>query len=422
VGTQVELAKFTPRKAVYPILAAISVCHLLNDMVQSLLPAIYPLLKSSFRLGFGQIGLITLTYQLTASLLQPLVGLYTDRRALPYSLVAGMSFTLVGLVSLSMAPTYGTLLGAAALVGIGSAVFHPESSRVARLASGGQHGLAQSLFQVGGNAGSAMGPLLAAFIVLPRGQRSIAWFSLVALVGIVVLANVGAWSKRNRPPKAKAAAAVEREAVLPPGKIRLAMAVLVALVFSKYFYLVSLTNYYTFYLMHKFHLPAQSAQIYLFAFLGAVAAGTFAGGPIGDRMGRKFVIWCSILGVFPFTLALPYANLFWTGVLSVVIGLILASAFSAILVYAQELVPGKVGMIAGIFFGFAFGMAGLGAAILGRLADWKGIEFVYAVCAFLPLLGLLTGFLPEVERPSSSSSFFPHSTTGNTTCDGRARS
>ena len=386
------------RKTAFTVLAAISFCHFLNDVVQSLVPAIYPLLKSSFRLDFGQIGLITFTFQVTASLLQPLVGYYTDRRAMPYSLVAGMSFTLVGLVMLSMAPTYPMLLASAALVGVGSAVFHPESSRVARLASGGQHGLAQSLFQVGGNAGSASGPLLAAFIVLPHGQRSVAWFSVVALLAIVILANVGHWSKRSRPPVRARTMPAERPAPLDRRLVAGAMAVLLALIFSKYFYLVSLTNYYTFYLMHKFGLSAQQAQIYLFAFLGGVAAGTIVGGPVGDRMGRKFVIWWSILGVFPFTLMLPYANLFWTAVLSVVIGLILASAFSAILVYAQELMPGRIGMVSGLFFGFAFGMAGIGAAVLGELADRTSIETVYRVCSFLPLIGVLTWFLPDVER------------------------
>ena len=394
-----ETSRTQVKKTAFTVLAAISFCHLLNDLVQSLLPAIYPLLKTSFHLDFGQIGLITLTYQITASLLQPLVGFYTDRRPMPYSLAAGMSFTLVGLLILAVAPTYAVLLGAAMLVGMGSAIFHPESSRVARLASGGQHGLAQSLFQVGGNAGSAAGPLLAAFIVLPSGQRSIAWFSLVALLGIVVLSRVGAWSKKNRPPKLKTRAAqAMHQPSLPSRKIVLAMSVLIALIFSKYFYLVSLTNYYTFYLMHKFHVSVQNAQIHLFVFLAAVAAGTILGGPIGDRMGRKFVIWWSILGILPFTLVLPYANLFWTGVLSVIIGVILASAFSAILVYAQELVPGRIGMISGIFFGFAFGMAGIGAAVLGELADRTSIETVYHVCAFLPALGILTAFLPNTAE------------------------
>ena len=385
------------QKTAFSVLAAISFCHFLNDVVQSLVPAIYPLLKSSFHLDFGQIGFITFTFQLTASLLQPLIGFYTDRRPMPYSLVAGMSFTLVGLVTLSMAPTYQTLLFAAALVGVGSAVFHPESSRVARLASGGQHGLAQSVFQVGGNAGSAAGPLLAAFIVLPHGQRSLAWFSLIALLAIVILANVGHWSKKNRPPvRARRSDGVQQHR-LTRVKVAAAIAVLLSLIFSKYFYLVSLTNYYTFYLMHKFGLTAQTAQLYLFVFLGSVAAGTIIGGPVGDRLGRRPVIWWSILGIFPFTLLLPYANLFWTTILTVFIGVTLASAFSAILVYAQELMPGRVGMVSGLFFGFAFGMAGIGAAVLGELADHTSIETVYHVCSFLPLIGLLTWFLPDVE-------------------------
>lgn len=365
-------------------------------MMQSLLPAIYPILKSSFRLDFGQVGLITLTYQLTASLLQPLVGLYTDRRPQPYSLPVGMGFTLTGLFLLAIAPRFGILLCAAALMGMGSSVFHPESSRVARMASGGQLGLAQSVFQVGGNLGSSLGPLLAAFIVLPRGQSSVAWFSLAALLGIFVLINVGRWYKTHELTKSRSKHSREH-AVLPRRKIVISLAVLVALIFSKYFYLASLTSYYTFYLMSKFHVTVQSAQIHLFLFLGAVAGGTIIGGPVGDRLGRKVVIWCSILGVLPFTLALPYANLFWTSVLSVVIGLILASAFSAILVYAQELLPGKVGMISGLFFGFAFGMAGIGAAVLGELADFTDIHFVYRVCSFLPVIGLLTAFLPDLR-------------------------
>src|SRR5260221_2070958 len=383
----------------FTILAAISFCHFLNDMVQSLIPAIYPLLKSAFHLDFGQIGLITLTGQTTASLLQPLVGLYTDRRPKPYSLTAGMGFTLIGLVVLSLAPSYGKILVAVALVGVGSAVFHPESSRVARMASGGQHGLAQSLFQVGGNAGSALGPLLAAFIVLPRGQSSIAWFSLAALLAIIVLTNVGAWSKKHHEAKAKSRVAhADHRPAVSSRRVVISIAVLIALIFSKYFYLASVITYYTFYLMHKFHVSVQNAQVHLFVFLGAVAAGTIIGGPIGDRFGRKYVIWCSILGVLPFTLALPYANLFWTGILSVVIGLILASAFSAILVYAQDLIPGKVGMISGLFFGLAFGMGGVGAALLGNLADRTSIDFVYHVCAFLPVIGLLTAFLPNLEK------------------------
>jgi FSR family fosmidomycin resistance protein-like MFS transporter len=386
------------QKAAFSILTAISVCHLLNDMVQSLIPAIYPLLKTSFHLDFGQIGLITLTYQLTASLLQPLVGFYTDRRPQPYSLTIGMGITLIGLLLLSIASSFVAIIAAASLVGAGSSVFHPESSRVARMASGGQHGLAQSLFQVGGNAGSSLGPLLAAFIVLPRGQSSIAWFSIFALVGMVLLANVGGWSKRHTATQTVSPGARrELQHGLPSRTVISSIAILIALIFSKYFYLASLTSYYTFYLMSKFQVPVQNAQVHLFMFLGAVAAGTIIGGPIGDRFGRKYVIWWSILGVLPFTLALPYANLFWTGILSVVIGLILASAFSAILVYAQELVPGRVGMISGLFFGFAFGMAGVGAALLGELADLTSINRVYQVCAFLPAIGILAAFLPNLE-------------------------
>lgn len=387
-----------PTGAVIKILGAISFCHLLNDMMQSLLPAIYPMLKTSFRLDFGQIGLITLTYQMTASLLQPLVGQYTDRRPQPYSLVVGMSFTLVGLLLLSIAGTFSVLLLAAALVGVGSSVFHPESSRVARMASGGRHGFAQSLFQVGGNFGSSLGPLLAAFIVLPLGQWSIAWFSLAALLGIVFLWNVGGWYKTHRSPTTSMPEQAEAShPALSRTQVRVALGVLMTLVFSKYFYLASLTSYYAFYLIAKFHVSVQSAQIHLFVFLGAVAAGTIIGGPIGDRVGRKYVIWWSILGVLPFTLALPYANLVWTEILSVVIGVVIASAFSAILVYAQELVPGKVGMISGLFFGLAFGVGGIGAALLGWLADRSNINFVYHVCSFLPALGLLTGFLPNMK-------------------------
>jgi FSR family fosmidomycin resistance protein-like MFS transporter len=385
--------------AVFSVLLAISCCHLINDMLQSLLPAIYPILKTSFHLDFSQIGLITLTYQMTASLLQPLVGLYTDRRPMPYSLSLGMGFTLIGLLLLSIAPSFPVLLVSAALVGMGSSVFHPESSRVARMASGGQHGLAQSLFQVGGNAGSSLGPLLAAFVVLPRGQESIAWFSLAALAGIVLLIRVGRWGKSHLSSIRKRSSGSAGSVTLSRRKVAASLAVLIALIFSKYFYLASLTSYYTFYLISKFHLSVQGAQVHLFVFLGAVAAGTIIGGPIGDRIGRKYVIWWSILGALPFTLMLPYANLFWTGILSVIIGLILASAFSAIIVYAQELVPGKIGMISGLFFGLAFGMAGVGAALLGKLADLTSINFVYHVCAYLPAIGLLTGFLPELEKP-----------------------
>lgn len=380
------------------VLAAVSFCHFLNDLIQAMLPAIYPLLKANYALDFAQIGLITLVFQLTASLLQPVVGTYTDRNPLPYSLAIGMGCTLLGLLLLSRA-AYPLLLIAAALVGTGSSVFHPESSRIARLASGGRHGFAQSFFQVGGNLGTAAGPLLAAFIVLPNGQASVAWFGVAALMAIVLLVRVGGWYKTHR--VARAQAQVTRAPALPQQKIVLAIGVLLALIFSKYFYLASLNTYYTFYLMERFGLTAQDAQFHLFLFLGSVALGTLVGGPVGDRIGRKYVIWASILGVLPFTLALPHANLFWTSVLSIVIGLILSSAFSAILVYAQELLPGKVGMIAGLFFGFAFGMGGLGAALLGQLADARGIEFVYQICAYLPAIGLLAVFLPNLrQRPA----------------------
>ncbi len=388
------------QKTAVAVLAAISFCHLLNDLLQSLLAAIYPILKTSFHLDFVQIGLISLTFQITASLLQPIVGIYTDRRPRPFSLATGMSISLVGLVLLAFAWNYPVLLFAAALVGLGSSIFHPESSRVARMASGGRHGLAQSLFQVGGNAGSSIGPLLAAFIVLPHGQTSIAWFSVAALLAIVILANIGVWY-RDRVKAGSGKARKTGPAVFSKRKVRFSLAILVALIFSKYFYLASLTNYYTFYLISKFHVSVQSAQLHLFLFLGAVAAGTILGGPVGDRIGRKYVIWVSIAGALPFTLILPFVNLFWTAVLSVVIGVILASAFAAILVYAQELVPGRIGMISGIFFGLAFGMGGIGAALLGKLADATDIQFVYRVCSFLPLIGLLTAFLPDLKAIES---------------------
>ena len=383
------------------MLAAISFSHLLNDTVQSLVPAIYPLLKSAFALTFAQVGLMTLTLQLSASLLQPVVGLYTDRRPTPYSLVIGMGFSLVGLLLLAGAPTFPALIVAAALMGIGSSVFHPESSRVARMASGGRHGLAQSLFQVGGNLGSSFGPLLGAFLVAPRGQSSIAWCSLLALVAMIVLWRIGGWYRDQHATASPTTSGHGRQAAEPgmsSRRVGWSIAILGALIFSKYFYLAGLNSYYTFYLMTRFHVSVRTAQIDLFVFLAAVAAGTILGGPVGDRFGRKYVIWGSILGVLPFTLVLPYANLFWTPILSVVIGLILASAFSAIVVYAQELVPGRVGMISGVFFGFAFGMAGLGAAVLGELADRVGIESVYRLCAFLPLIGVLAAFLPDVKH------------------------
>jgi FSR family fosmidomycin resistance protein-like MFS transporter len=377
------------------VLGAISLCHCLNDLMQSVVPAVYPLLKASYALDFGQIGLITFANQATASLLQPVVGRFTDAAPKPYSLTVGMGFTLVGLVLLSVAPTFGLVLAAVACVGIGSSIFHPESSRVARMASGGRHGFAQSFFQVGGNAGSALGPLLAAFIVLPYGQHSIAWFGVTALIGMVILARVGVWYKQHLPTHAAAARRIG-PSPFSTGKVRWALVILVVLVFSKNVYLASLTSYYTFYLIQKFGLSVQSAQLHLFVLLAAVAAGTFVGGPVGDRLGRKVVIWVSILGVLPFTLALPYANLFWTDVLTIIIGLVLASAFSAIVVFAQELVPGRVGTIAGIFFGFAFGAGALGAALLGQLADATSIDLVYKVCSFLPALGLLTALLPNL--------------------------
>jgi len=384
-------------RAAFRVLAAVSFCHLLNDMLQSAIPAAYPILKESYGLDFGQIGAITLTSQVLASVLQPLVGVYTDRRPLPYSLAGGMCCTLGGMLLLAFAPTYAFVLLAVGFVGLGSSVFHPESSRVARMASGGRHGFAQSFFQVGGNAGSALGPLLAAFVVLPLGQRSIALFAIPAALAILLLTGVGRWYGAH--PAAAPGAARPRSA-LPRGKVAAAIAILVALVFSKYLYMASLSSYYTFFLIERFGVSVQSAQLHLFLFLGAVALGTLAGGPIGDRIGRKYVIWASILGVLPFTLLMPYVNQRWTAVLSVVIGLVISSAFSAIVVYAQELMPGRIGTVAGLFFGLAFGVGGFGAMALGHVADARGVEFVYRVCAFLPALGLLTAFLPDVEgRP-----------------------
>jgi FSR family fosmidomycin resistance protein-like MFS transporter len=384
--------------ALLSVLAAVSFGHLINDMVQSLLPSIYPILKSSFHLDFGQIGLITLTFQITASLLQPFVGMFTDKRPLPWSLPIGMTCSLVGLVMLAFAPSFGLLLVAASLFGVGSAIFHPESSRVARMASGGRHGFAQSFFQVGGNTGSAIGPLLVALVVLGRGQIGVLWFSIAILMGIVVLVWVSRWyGERLRHLSSRGKVHEEPHLKLPRGKVIGALFVLMLLVFSKYFYIASLTSYYTFYLISRFHVSVASSQLHLFVLFGAIAAGTLIGGPVGDRFGRKYVIWASILGVLPFTLMLPYANLFWTGVLSVVIGIVIASAFSAILVYAQELVPGRVGMISGLFFGFAFGMGGIGAAVLGQIADKTSIIYVYHLCAYLPAIGLLTGFLPNIE-------------------------
>lgn len=383
------------------VLTALSFSHLLNDAMQSLIPAIYPILKSALHLDFVHIGLISLTNQLTASVLQPFVGLYTDRRPQPFSLAVGMSFTLAGLVLLSFAGSLALILIAVALVGVGSSVFHPEASRVAHIASGGRFGFAQSFFQVGGNAGSALGPLLAAVIVVARGQSSVLWFSLLALLGIAVLTGIGRWYRANSASlRTTKSAPVHSPAtpLLTRGRVIFSLAVLIALIFSKYFYLASMSSYYTFFLMEKFGLSVKSAQLHLFGFLFAVAAGTLLGGPVGDRIGRKSVIWASILGVAPFALALPYANLFWIGILTGIIGFILASAFSAILVYAQELVPGKVGMIAGLFFGLAFGLGGIGSAVLGAMADRTSIPFVFQVCSYLPLIGLLTALLPNLEQ------------------------
>jgi len=394
------------RSTAFTVLGAVAASHLLNDTIQALIPAIYPLLKSAFALTFAQVGLMTLTQQVTASLLQPLVGYYTDRRPTPYSLVVGMTFTMIGLLVLAGAPTFPALLAAAGLMGIGSSVFHPEASRVARMASGGRYGLAQSLFQVGGNVGTAFGPLLGAFLVAPRGQSSIAWAALLAVGAILIMWYIGRWYAAEQPAlawmSARSGAALRTDIVDRP--VARPIAILAALIFSKYFYLAGLNSYYTFFLISKFRVSVQTAQIDLFVFLAAVAVGTIAGGPITDRVGVKYVIWGSILGVLPFTLALPYANLFWTPLLTIAIGLVLASAFSAIVVYAQELVPGRVGLISGLFFGFAFGVAGIGAAILGRLADAYGIETVYRICAFLPAIGILTALLPDLEvRPRSGT-------------------
>lgn len=385
-------------KTVYAILFSISFAHLLNDLLQSTIPAVYPMLKDKYRLSFAQIGMITFTFQLTASILQPFVGFYTDRKPRPYSLAAGMLFTGAGLVMLAYASGFPAILMAVAFVGIGSSIFHPEASRVAYLASGGKRGLAQSIFQLGGNAGSATGPLLVALIVMPHGQYQIIWFVLAALLAILVLTRIAAWYRGHL--NLRAASGLPREiaaAPLSPAKVTIALTVLLVLIFSKYFYMTSITSYLTFYLIDKFQLSPQQSQMYLFVFLASIAAGTVIGGPVGDRFGRKYVIWISILGVAPFTMLLPYVNLFWLGVLIVIIGVILASAFSAILVYAQELVPGKIGMISGLFFGFAFGVAGLGSALLGYLADHTSIAYVFKVCAWLPLIGIITGFLPDIN-------------------------
>lgn len=381
---------------VFGIIAAISACHLINDMLQSLLPAIYPNLKTELGLSFSQIGLVTLVYQMTASILQPVIGFYADKRPTPLALPGGTLFSLAGLLVLSVAHDYGVLLVGASLLGMGSSVFHPESSRVARMAAGRRHGLAQSMFQVGGNAGSALGPLAAAIVVVRWGQSSLAFFAMLALLSCAILWNVGQWYRHHGLARLSLGKRnAQAIATLPRGKVLGGIAVLLALIFSKYVYLASLTSYFTFYLIHRFGVSVEVAQLHLFAFLVAVAVGTIAGGPLGDRFGRKYVIWFSILGALPFTLLLPHASLFWTGPLTVVIGLILASAFPAIIVFAQDLVPGKIGMISGLFFGFSFGMGGVGAAVLGEVADRSGIETVYAVCAFLPAIGLLAILLPD---------------------------
>ncbi len=395
----VSATQNTVEKTVFPILFAISFSHLLNDTIQSLIPAIYPVVKDSYGLTFTQIGLITLTFQMAASLFQPFVGLYTDKKPQPYSLAMGMGFTLCGLITLSLSTGFYMMLVSVALVGTGSSIFHPEASRMAHAASGGRRGLAQSIFQLGGNFGSSLGPLLAAWIIVPYGQFSIIWFSIIALVAIVILSRVGNWYKGYilRLQSGKGSKIVSAVPTFSRKRVIFSVIILLILIFSKYFYMASLTSYFTFYVIDKFNVSVQSSQIYLFAFLVSVAAGTLAGGPVGDRFGRKYVIWFSILGTAPFALLLPYANLFWTGVLIVPIGMILASAFSAILVYAQELIPGKVGLVAGLFFGFAFGMGGIGSALLGKLADNTSIEYVYHVCSFLPLIGMLTAFLPNIE-------------------------
>ena len=395
MATVTSAGTISPEKTAFSVILAVSFCHMLNDIMQSLLTALYPLLKENYALDFVQIGLLTFTFQVTASMLQPAIGIVTDRWALPYSLPFAMLSTCMGLLLLANADHFWMLLLAASLIGIGSAIFHPESSRVARLASGGRHGLAQSLFQVGGNAGSALGPLLAAFIVLPFGQGSLGWFSIVAITGFFVLSWVSMWYVRHR--RATMSRPVPSRALpLPKTRVLWTIAILVLLTATKNVYLTSISSYFTFFVIERFGTSVQQAQLMLFLFLGSAAAGTFLGGPIGDRYGARFVIWFSILGVVPFTLLLPYANLFWTGVLSVIIGLIFSSAFSAIVVFAQELVPGRVGLIAGVFFGFAFGAGGMGAAVLGVFADRQGIEFVYKICSYLPLLGLLTVFLPKL--------------------------
>jgi MFS transporter, FSR family, fosmidomycin resistance protein len=396
-STIVQDQKQLVQKTVFGVLFAISAGHLLNDMIQSIITSVYPLLKQHLHLNFTQIGLITFTFQVTASLLQPFVGFFTDRKPRPYSLAIGMGLSLTGVVMLSRASNFAGILGAVTMMGIGSSIFHPESSRLAHLASGGKKGVAQSIFQLGGNTGSAIGPLLVALIVAPYGQQNIIWFTVAALLGIIILSKVGQWYKAHLNLRASNPVPKEVHINLSRKKIISSLVILLLLIFSKFFYLASMTNYFTFFLIGKFHLSIQQSQLYLFLFLASIAAGTLIGGFMGDHFGRKYVIWFSILGVAPFTLLLPYTDFFWTISLSVIIGIILSSAFSAIVVYAHELVPGKVGMISGLFFGLAFGMGGLGSALLGRLADHTSIEYVFKVCAFLPLIGIITGFLPNIE-------------------------
>ncbi len=393
-----EDASQIAQKTIYTILFTISFTHLINDLIQSVIPSLYPLIKQNFNLSYAQIGLITLTYQLTASILQPFVGNYTDKKPKPFSLALGMSCTTIGLISLAFSTSFPQLLFSVSFIGLGSSIFHPESSRVAHMASGGKKGLAQSIFQLGGNAGSAIGPLLAAIIVIPYGQSNILWFTILGLMGFFILTKVGKWYGEHLYLKKQTTKPIHDGSLkLSKGRITSALVILLILIFSKYFYMASLTSYLTFFLIEKFHVSVQQSQMYLFLFLAAIALGTIIGGPLGDRFGRKYIIWISILGAAPFTLLLPHVSLFWTAVLSVFIGVIIASAFSAILVYATDLLPGKVGMIAGLFFGFAFGMGGIGSALLGWLADKTDIFFVFKVCSFLPLLGIITGFLPNIE-------------------------
>jgi MFS transporter, FSR family, fosmidomycin resistance protein len=398
VSTQTISITHRSGKAVFSVLWAASFCHLLNDMLQALLPAVYPILQDGFDLSFAQVGFLTFIYQLTASLFQPFIGYYTDRRPMPYSLPFGMAASMAGLLTLAFAPSYAMLLVGGMLLGLGSSIFHPESSRIARLASGGSHGLAQALFQLGGSFGSALGPLAAAFVVLPRGQHGLAWFALAALAAIIILSGLGHWYQTSGQANRAANKAVVRHPTLSRGQVSKAMAVLIALLFSKYVYLASFTSYYIFYLMDMFGLSTKTAQIYQFVFFAAVATGTIVGGQIDDKLGRKLVIWVSILGVLPFTLILPHVGLVATVALSVVIGFILSSAFPAIVVYGQELMPGRVGMVSGLFFGFIFGVSGIAAALLGMLADWKSISFVFQVCAFLPAIGILAALLPDLRE------------------------